>query len=68
METNCQGLSYVPNAAFPHRSSSLSPADAAIISGWKRPWMSQVSLPLSHTRHIYIHPSRSNKISALHLQ
>lgn len=26
----------------PRRSLSLSPADAAVVSGWKRPWMSQV--------------------------
>jgi hypothetical protein len=25
----------------PRRSTSLSPADAAVLSGWKRPWMSQ---------------------------
>lgn len=28
-----------PNS--PRRSASLSPADAATLSGWKRPWMSQ---------------------------
>lgn len=27
----------------PRRSLSLSPADSNAISGWKRPWMSQVS-------------------------
>lgn len=26
----------------PRRSCSLSPADSAPLSGWKRPWMSQV--------------------------
>lgn len=26
----------------PRRSCSLSPADTASMSGWKRPWMSQV--------------------------
>lgn len=29
-------------AASPRRSCSLSPADTAPLSGWKRPWMSQV--------------------------
>lgn len=28
--------------ASPRRSCSLSPADTAPLSGWKRPWMSQV--------------------------
>lgn len=28
--------------ASPRRSCSLSPADTAPFSGWKRPWMSQV--------------------------
>lgn len=27
----------------PRRSCSLSPADTAPLSGWKRPWMSQVN-------------------------
>lgn len=31
-------------AASPRRSCSLSPADTAPLSGWKRPWMSQVCL------------------------
>lgn len=29
--------------ASPRRSCSLSPADTAPFSGWKRPWMSQVT-------------------------
>lgn len=28
-----------PNS--PRRSASLSPADTALLTGWKRPWMSQ---------------------------
>lgn len=31
------------NTNSPRRSLSLSPADNGPISGWKRPWMSQVS-------------------------
>ena len=31
------------NSTSPRRSMSLSPADNGPISGWKRPWMSQVS-------------------------
>lgn len=27
----------------PRRSCSISPADATLSSGWKRPWMCQVS-------------------------
>lgn len=30
--------------ASPRRSCSLSPADTTPLSGWKRPWMSQVYL------------------------
>ena len=30
-------------SASPRRSNSLSPADNGPITGWKRPWMSQVS-------------------------
>lgn len=33
----------------PRRSMSLSPADNTNISGWKRPWMSQVI-------YLYLHP------------
>lgn len=33
------GHSGTPNS--PRRSASLSPADTAPLSGWKRPWMSQ---------------------------
>lgn len=29
------------NTNSPRRSASLSPADTAPLSGWKRPWMSQ---------------------------
>jgi hypothetical protein len=32
-------ISGTPNS--PRRSTSLSPADTAPLSGWKRPWMSQ---------------------------
>lgn len=35
-----KGLAPVP-ASSPRRSCSLSPADAALTTGWKRPWMSQ---------------------------
>lgn len=35
------GHAGTPNS--PRRSASLSPADTAPLSGWKRPWMSQVS-------------------------
>ena len=31
------------NLNSPRRSLSLSPADSNAISGWKRPWMSQVN-------------------------
>lgn len=34
------GHAGTPNS--PRRSASLSPADTAPLSGWKRPWMSQV--------------------------
>lgn len=39
--TNYLGHVGTPNS--PRRSASLSPADTAPLSGWKRPWMSQVS-------------------------
>ena len=32
------------NATSPRRSLSLSTADSATFSGWKRPWMSQVRM------------------------
>jgi hypothetical protein len=32
------------NATLLRRSISLSPADNCPVSGWKRPWMSQVSI------------------------
>ena len=32
--------------ASPRRSCSLSPADTSPLSGWKRPWMSQVCFEL----------------------
>lgn len=32
---------HVGTLGSPRRSASLSPADAAQMSGWKRPWMSQ---------------------------
>lgn len=35
------GLAPKP-VASPRRSCSLSPADTSPLSGWKRPWMSQV--------------------------
>lgn len=49
LETNVstQGKIYQPTNAntgtpnSPRRSTSLSPADTAPLSGWKRPWMSQ---------------------------
>lgn len=31
-------------SASPRRSVSLSPADSGSVSGWKRPWMCQVSI------------------------
>lgn len=34
-------LSHSGTPNSPRRSASLSPADAATLSGWKRPWMSQ---------------------------
>ena len=38
------GHAGTPNS--PRRSASLSPADTAPLSGWKRPWMSQVCVSL----------------------
>lgn len=40
-ESNGPGSTIIQNAPSPRRSLSLSPADAAVVSGWKRPWMSQ---------------------------
>ena len=33
--------SNIGGTSSPRRSTSLSPADTAPLSGWKRPWMSQ---------------------------
>lgn len=34
------------NSSSPRRSVSLSPADSLSVPGWKRPWISQVSVNL----------------------
>lgn len=48
----------------PRRSMSLSPADVVNISGWKRPWMSQVifSCHYLHMRTIEIYVLKSDFI------
>ena len=41
-DTSVTGLSGIAAVPSPRRSVSLSPAESNSISGWKRPWMSQV--------------------------
>lgn len=44
LETNISTQAKISNiggTSSPRRSTSLSPADTAPLSGWKRPWMSQ---------------------------
>jgi hypothetical protein len=40
--------------ASPRRSVSLSPADSAAVSGWKRPWMCQVIADVTSAHCFYI--------------
>lgn len=55
-----KGLTPIP-VASPRRSCSVSPADAAPIAGWKRPWMSQVTTSLYQ----YISAVQQNKVPIL---
>lgn len=44
-----RGSGSAKSAPSPRRSCSLSPADTAPLSGWKRPWLSQVSMKMETT-------------------